>query len=121
MSMCQRCQVQRLLRVWSHADPGCLLGRGTSRLLEAALASTADGASAAELGAAGVASALPPRYVDFKEAIRTEMFAVRQKMGELQVRPVYAPAASQPGRICDTSAKAAYTGVPSCKCTSADC
>jgi hypothetical protein len=59
--------------------------RGTSRLLEAALASTADGgASAAELGAAGVAGALPPRYVDFKEAIRTEMFAVRQKMGELR-------------------------------------
>ena len=62
--------------------------------MEAALASTADGASAAELGAAGVASALPPRYVDFKEAIRTEMFAIRQKMGELQARP--APAAPAP-------------------------
>lgn len=48
-------------------------------MLEAALASTADGgASAAELGAAGVAGALPPRYVDFKEAIRMEMFLVRQ-------------------------------------------
>ncbi len=31
-----------------------------------------------------MAGALPPRYVDFKEAIRTEMFAVRQKMGELR-------------------------------------
>lgn len=99
MSTSWRCQAQRLLRIRSHADACCLLGRGTSRLLEAALASTADGASAAELGAAGVASALPPRYVDFKEATRTEMCAIRQKMGELQARPVPSPAASQPGRI----------------------
>jgi syntaxin 16 len=31
-----------------------------------------------------VASALPPRYVDFKEAIRTEMLAIKAKMGELR-------------------------------------
>ena len=62
--------------------------RGTGRLLEAALGSTAEngggGGNAAELGSAGVASALPPRYVDFKEAIRGEMVAIRQKMGELR-------------------------------------
>lgn len=58
--------------------------RGTGRLLEAALASTAENGNAAELGSAGVASALPPRYVDFKEAIRAEMVAIRQKMGELR-------------------------------------
>ena len=59
--------------------------RGTHRLLEAALASTAnDGGSAAELGSAGVASALPPRYVDFKEAIRSEMTSIKQKMGDLR-------------------------------------
>ena len=59
--------------------------RGTQRLLDAALSSTAEnGASAAELGSAGVASALPPRYVDFKEAIRSEMLAIKAKMGELR-------------------------------------
>ena len=61
--------------------------RGTGRLLEAALASSTENGgdgNAAELGSAGVASALPPRYVDFKEAIRREMVAIRQKMGELR-------------------------------------
>jgi syntaxin 16 len=58
--------------------------RGTQRLLESALASTIENGSAAELGSAGVVSALPPRYVDFKEAIRHEMLTINQKMGELR-------------------------------------
>lgn len=59
--------------------------RGTSKLLEAALASTAEnGLSNAELGAAGPAGLLPPQYVDFKEQIRTEMFTIKQKMNELR-------------------------------------
>ena len=61
-----------------------MLRSGTHRLLEAALASTVDNGSAAELGSAGVASALPPRYVDFKEAIRSEMLSIKQKMNDLR-------------------------------------
>ena len=62
-----------------------LLHRGTSKLLEAALASTAEnGLSNAELGQAGAAGLLPPQYVDFKEQIRTEMFTIKQKMNELR-------------------------------------
>lgn len=52
--------------------------------MESALASTIENGSAAELGSAGVVSALPPRYVDFKEAIRHEMLTINQKMGELR-------------------------------------
>ena len=52
-----------------------------------------------------MASALPPRYVDFKEAIRTEIFAIRQKMGELQAWPLPAPPASQPGQAMQYSPK----------------
>ncbi|KAK9816913.1 hypothetical protein WJX72_007014 [[Myrmecia] bisecta] len=59
--------------------------KGTQNLLAAAIASTVEnGASAAELGSAGVASMLPPQYVDFKEAIRSEMFTIKQKMQELR-------------------------------------
>lgn len=59
--------------------------RGTSKLLEAALASTAEnGLNNAELGQAGAAGLLPPQYVDFKEQIRTEMFTIKQKMNELR-------------------------------------
>ena len=59
--------------------------RGTSKLLEAALANTTEnGLSNAELGAAGTAGLLPPQYVDFKEQIRTEMFTIKQKMNELR-------------------------------------
>lgn len=61
-----------------------MLRSGTHRLLEAALASTVDNGKAAELGSAGVASALPPRYVDFKEAIRSEMLSIKQKMNDLR-------------------------------------
>ncbi len=61
-----------------------MLCRGTQRLLDAALSSSAENGSAAEMGSAGVASALPPRYVDFKEAIRSEMLTIKQKMGELR-------------------------------------
>ena len=68
--------------------PGCIAlsmcCRGTQRLLDAALSSSAENGSAAELGSAGVASALPPRYVEFKEAIRSEMLTIKQKMGELR-------------------------------------
>lgn len=59
--------------------------KGTSKLLEAALASTAEnGLNNAELGQAGAAGMLPPQYVDFKEQIRTEMFTIKQKMNELR-------------------------------------
>ena len=55
--------------------------RGTHRLLAAALATTSEnGNGAVEMAAA----ALPPRYVDFKEQIRTEMFTIKQKMNELK-------------------------------------
>lgn len=61
------------------------LCRGTSKLLEAALASTTqDGLNQAELGTVGAASLIPPQYVDFKEQIRTEMFTIKQKMNELR-------------------------------------
>ena len=63
---------------------GLAIDRGTQRLLDAALASSAENGSAAELGSAGIASALPPRYVDFKEAIRTEMLTIKQKMNDLR-------------------------------------
>ena len=63
---------------------GLAVDRGTQRLLDAALASSAENGSAAELGSAGIASALPPRYVDFKEAIRTEMLTIKQKMNDLR-------------------------------------
>jgi len=52
--------------------------------LDTALPSSTENGSAAELGSAGVASALPPRYVEFKEAIRTEMLTIKQKMGDLR-------------------------------------
>lgn len=38
----------------------------------------------AEAGLAGVAAALPPQYVDFKEQIRLEMLTIKQKMNELR-------------------------------------
>lgn len=38
----------------------------------------------AEAGLAGVAAALPPQYVDFKEQIRLEMATIKQRMGELR-------------------------------------
>ena len=41
-------------------------------------------AGAAEAGVAGVAAAMPPHYVEFKEAARAEMLLIRQKMGELR-------------------------------------
>ena len=41
-------------------------------------------ANGAELGVAGVASTLPPGYVDFKDLIRAEMTAVKAKMAELR-------------------------------------
>ena len=41
-------------------------------------------ANGAELGVAGVASVLPPSYVDFKDLIRAEMTAVKAKMAELR-------------------------------------
>ncbi len=41
-------------------------------------------ANGAELGVAGVASVLPPSYVDFKDLIRSEMTAVKAKMTELR-------------------------------------
>ena len=41
-------------------------------------------ANGAELGVAGVASVLPPSYVDFKDLIRAEMTGVKAKMAELR-------------------------------------
>lgn len=42
------------------------------------------GLDSAEAGAAGVAAALPPQYVEFKEQIRLEMLGIKQRMGELR-------------------------------------
>ena len=52
----------------------------TVRLMATALGASLD----AEAGLAGVAAALPPQYVDFKEQIRLEMAAIKAKMGELR-------------------------------------
>ncbi len=55
--------------------------RGASRLLDAAIASTLENGAASDLDASAL---LPPKYVDFKEQIRTEMFSIKQKMNELR-------------------------------------
>ena len=55
--------------------------RGASRLLDAAIASTLENGNTSDLDAAAL---LPPKYVDFKEQIRTEMFSIKQKMNELR-------------------------------------
>jgi hypothetical protein len=39
---------------------------------------------AAESGTAGVAAALPPPYVEFKEQIRQEMGGIKDRMAELR-------------------------------------
>jgi hypothetical protein len=55
------------------------------RLLDKAIGShVQNGASAAEMGLAGAAGALPPQYVDFKEATRRQMLGIKAKMGELR-------------------------------------
>ncbi|KAL4422633.1 hypothetical protein ABPG75_008830 [Micractinium tetrahymenae] len=53
----------------------------TARLMASALGG---GLDSAEAGAAGVAAALPPQYVEFKEQIRLEMLGIKQRMGELR-------------------------------------
>ena len=55
------------------------------RLLDKAIGShVQNGASAAEMGLAGPAGALPPQYVDFKELTRSQMLGIKAKMGELR-------------------------------------
>ena len=57
--------------------------RATNRLLAAALGANGElpeGAIAVEMAAAAV----PPRYMDFKEQIRTEIFTIKQKMNDLR-------------------------------------
>ena len=55
------------------------------RLLDKAIGShVQNGASAAEMGLAGAAGALPPQYVDFKELTRSQMLGIKAKMGELR-------------------------------------
>lgn len=56
--------------------------RGTHRLLEAALASTADGAGEQSRAIRGSAAA--PQYVDFKDQIGAEMLVIDKKMTELR-------------------------------------
>ena len=53
----------------------------TARLMASALGG---GLDSAEAGAMGVAAALPPQYVEFKEQIRLEMAGIKQRMGELR-------------------------------------
>ncbi|KAK9825959.1 hypothetical protein WJX74_001403 [Apatococcus lobatus] len=62
------------------SSPSIPADRGASRLLDAAIASTLEN-GASDLDAAAL---LPPKYVDFKEQIRTEMFSIKQKMNELR-------------------------------------
>ena len=50
------------------------------RLLAAALGAAENGAASSSQ----LASAMPPRYVDFKEQIRTEMFTIKQRMNDLR-------------------------------------
>lgn len=65
---CLHCRViGRASKIW--------LCRTTNRLLPEKGAAT----SSIEL-----ATSLPPRYVDFKEQLRTEMFTIKQKMSELR-------------------------------------
>lgn len=57
----------------------------TGKLLAAALASHDENSHLGlELGTAGLAAALPPQYVDFKEEIRVEMSVIKRKMDELK-------------------------------------
>jgi syntaxin 16 len=59
--------------------------KDASRLLDKAIGShVQNGASAAEMGLAGAAGALPPQYVDFKELTRSQMLGIKAKMGELR-------------------------------------
>ncbi|GAB4819932.1 hypothetical protein N2152v2_006978 [Parachlorella kessleri] len=62
------------------AAPGTANGHETVRLMATALGAALD----PEAGVAGVAAALPPQYVDFKEQIRLEMLGIKQKMAELR-------------------------------------
>ncbi|KAI3430379.1 hypothetical protein D9Q98_004974 [Chlorella vulgaris] len=64
------------------AAPGTTNGESleTARLMASALG----GIDSAEAGLGGVAAALPPQYVEFKEQIRLEMLGIQQKMGELR-------------------------------------
>lgn len=48
------------------------------------MASALGGLSDAEAGLAWGPASLPPAYVEFKEEIRLEMLAIKQKMGELR-------------------------------------
>ena len=82
------CGLGRVCGRWSNACwslvchlPKKKLG---SRLLDAAIGSRMSDANGAELGVAGIASVLPPSYVDFKDLIRSEMTAVKAKMAELR-------------------------------------
>jgi hypothetical protein len=52
-------------------------GRTTNRLL----GSTENGGLSHSIEMSG---SLPPRYVDFKEQIRTEMFSIKHKMNDLR-------------------------------------
>ena len=51
------------------------------RLLAAALGAAENGGASSS---SQLASAMPPRYVDFKEQIRTEMFTIKQRMNDLR-------------------------------------
>lgn len=55
--------------------------RATDRLLAAALGAAENGSASSSLE---MASVIPPRYVDFKEQIRTEMFTIKQRMNDLR-------------------------------------
>ena len=56
-------------------------GSETARLMASALGtSTSD----AEAGLAGVAAALPPAYVEFKDEVRFDMLGIKEKMNELK-------------------------------------
>lgn len=70
-------------------------------MLDAAIASTLENGNASDLDAAAL---LPPKYVDFKEQIRTEMFSIKQKMNEL--RQLH-------GKVCMGTRRACCT-IPEC-------
>ena len=58
-----------------------VLWRVTDRLLAAALGSAENGTASTSME---MASVMPPRYVDFKEQIRTEMYTIKQRMHDLR-------------------------------------
>ncbi len=72
---CPAPKISRSIETYKRIAEGCV-DRATNRLLGAE-----NGGPSHSIEMSG---SVPPRYVDFKEQIRTEMFLIKQKMNELR-------------------------------------